>query len=211
MRQSVIIALVAMLALLNVVLAAPTRTAVPTPTPTSSTGPASAPATSTSPKPAATPNSSAGQANLLPNGDYTISSGSRHNPSYYFTGYTNQVGGYVTLESRDSTKWQVWRLRNHSTGHISLEIVGRGGYYLGPGRSGVAPGAYLGVNSAAQTKWDIKRLPGPDQPRYKLISLEKYDNRTLVVDRASESVDPSRVAYQYDDPSTIQAWRFSLA
>ncbi|KAK3847841.1 MAG: hypothetical protein J3R72DRAFT_430921 [Linnemannia gamsii] len=100
---------------------------------------------------------------LFPNGEYSIFSGTRHNPKGYllFTGSPNPSNSAVTLELRaknNPKKLQVWKLRNHSSGRISLELVGKKGYYLGEGRSGGLPGAYLGTNNANQQKWDIKRV-----------------------------------------------------
>jgi hypothetical protein len=109
---------------------------------------------------------------LFPNGNYVIFKGTYHFPAghKYFTGSPNPSNWAVTLESKSTTpdKLQVWKLRNHSSGSISLELVGKSGYYLGEGRSGGLPGAYLGTNNANQQKWKITRVSsdfGQNKPK----------------------------------------------
>ncbi|KAF8942453.1 hypothetical protein BGZ47_006455 [Haplosporangium gracile] len=151
---------------------------------------------------------------LLPNGDYVIYQGTPHNPPdhKYFTGSPNPSNWAVTLELTSTTpsKLQVWRLRNHSSGAISLELVGKSGYYLGEGRSGGLPGAYLGTNNANQQKWKITRVLGGDLTKYKLTFPLKFNNRTLVVDDSPDSTTPTRVALAYEDLEITQAFRFGL-
>ncbi|KAG0372328.1 hypothetical protein BGX24_000404 [Mortierella sp. AD032] len=150
---------------------------------------------------------------LFPNGEYSIFSGTRHNPKGYllFTGNPNPSNSAVTLELRATNnpkKLQVWKLRNHSSGRISLELVGKKGYYLGEGRSGGLPGAYLGTNNANQQKWDIKRVLGGEFTKYQLTFPRKFNNKTLVVDRSPDSTTPTRVSLQYLNPEIAQAWKF---
>ncbi|KAF9148748.1 hypothetical protein BG015_009492 [Linnemannia schmuckeri] len=149
---------------------------------------------------------------LFPNGKYVIYKGTPHNPPghKYFTGSPNPSNWAVTLELKSTTpdKLQVWRLRNHSSGAISLELVGKPGYYLGEGRSGGLPGAYLGTNNANKQKWKITRVLGGDLTKYKLTFPRKFNNRTLVVDASPDSTTPTRVALAYEDLEITQAFRF---
>lgn len=149
---------------------------------------------------------------LFPNGNYVIFRGTNHHPAgnTYFTASPNPANWAVTLEPKSTTpdKLQVWRLRNHSSGSISLELVGKAGYYLGEGRSGGLPGAYLGTNNASQQKWKITRVLGGDLTKYKLTFPRKFHNRTLVVDDSPDSTTPTRVALAYEDLEITQAFKF---
>ncbi|KAG0268332.1 hypothetical protein BGZ95_002504 [Linnemannia exigua] len=150
---------------------------------------------------------------LFPNGEYSIFIGTRHNPKGYllFTASPKPSNWAVTLELRapkNPKKLQVWKLRNHSSGRISLELVGKPGYYLGEGRSGGLPGAYLGTNNASQQKWDIKRVLGGEFTKYQLTFPKKFQNKTLVIDDSPDSTTPKRVSLQYLNPEITQAWKF---
>ncbi|KAG0289401.1 hypothetical protein BGZ96_007051 [Linnemannia gamsii] len=149
---------------------------------------------------------------LFPNGNYVIFQGTNHHPAgnKYFTASPNPSNWAITLESKSNTtaKLQVWKLRNHSSGSISLELVGKSGYYLGEGRSGGLPGAYLGTNNANQQKWKITRVLGGDLTKYKLTFPRKFNNRTLVVDDSPDSTTPTRVALAYENLEITQAFKF---
>ncbi|KAG9067835.1 hypothetical protein KI688_011423 [Linnemannia hyalina] len=148
---------------------------------------------------------------LFPNGNYVIFRGTNHNPAgyTYFTASPNPANWAVTIEPKSTTpnKLQVWKLRNHSSGSISLELVGKKGYYLGEGRSGGLPGAYLGTNNASQQKWKITKVLGGDLTKYKLTFPRKFNNRTLVAWQSPDSTTPTRVALAYEDLEITQAFK----
>ncbi|KAF9900818.1 hypothetical protein EC991_006877 [Linnemannia zychae] len=154
----------------------------------------------------------AAAAPLFPNGNYHIFTGTSHNPKGYrfFTASPNPSNWAITVELRatnDTTKLQLWKLRNHSSGRVSFELVGKPGYYLGEGRSGGLPGAYLGTNNANQQKWDIKRVLGGDLTKYQLTFPRKFNSRSLVIDESPDSTTPPRVALAYLNPEITQAWK----
>ncbi|KAF9129639.1 hypothetical protein BGW39_003963 [Mortierella sp. 14UC] len=155
---------------------------------------------------------------LFPNGNYHIFTGTSHNPKGYrfFTASPNPSNSAITLELRatnNSNKLQLWKLRNHSSGRISFELIGKPGYYLGLGRSGGLPGAYLGTNNANQQKWEIKKghkkllVLGGDLTKYQLTFPRKFHNRTLVIDESPDCTTPPRVALAYKNPEITQAWK----
>ncbi|KAF9096708.1 hypothetical protein BGX23_010644 [Mortierella sp. AD031] len=147
---------------------------------------------------------------LLPNGDYRIYTGINHYPRSwsYFTGFTGSAAWAVSLlpKSTNANVLQVWRLRNHSSGLISLELVGKTGYYLGEGGEGnAAPGIQAGTGTKQQ-KWRISRSAGGDLTRYKLTFPTEFNGETLVLDEISEDVN---VYFQYEVQDRLQAWKIS--
>ncbi|KAF9921702.1 hypothetical protein FBU30_008223 [Linnemannia zychae] len=148
---------------------------------------------------------------LFPNGNYRLFRGTSHNPkaNVYITGSPNPSNWALTVETNSTSPdhLQVWRLRNHSSGLVSFELVGKPGYYLGEGRSGGLPGAYLGTNNANQQKWKITRVLGGDLTKYKLTFPRKFQGKNLVIEKSPDSVDPPRVALAYEDPEITQAWK----
>ncbi|KAF9953191.1 hypothetical protein BGZ72_005616 [Mortierella alpina] len=149
---------------------------------------------------------------LLPSGKYHIYSGSSHQPSSrrYFTGKPDARAGSVTLEPVSKSKKQVWRLRNHSSGRVSLELLELKGEkkYLSEGRSGALPGAHVGVTEKQQ-KWNIVRVAGGPFTRYTLSHPRQVFNKTLVVSTSTGSLDPKRVSFQNEDkPEVTKAWKF---
>ncbi|KAF9103262.1 hypothetical protein BGX29_003608 [Mortierella sp. GBA35] len=182
MRQ-VTVFLCAILALLSVVLSAPTASA-PDPVP------------------------------LRPNGKYHIYNGNRHNPRgfLYVSGSPNKNNYAVTyqLASNSSNVLQVWKLRNHSSGAISLELVGKKGYYLGTHRSGANPGAHLATQKTTQQKWKIKKVLGGEFTKYQLTYPHKVRNQTLAVDHTDYEDAMNYVNLNVLDPETTQAFKFAL-
>ncbi|KAF9280352.1 hypothetical protein BGZ68_007295 [Mortierella alpina] len=148
---------------------------------------------------------------LLPNGYYRIYSGNSHHPpsNRYFTGKPDNRAGSVTLEPNSTSSLQVWRLRNHSSGYVSLELRGGNKKYLSEGRSGALPGAHVGVTEKQQ-KWKIAKVAGGSFTRYTLTFPRKVFNKTLVVSTSTGSLDPKRVSFQNEDkPEVTKAWKFA--
>ncbi len=149
-------------------------------------------------------------ARLLPNGLYRIYNGNSHHPpsNRYFTGKTDASSGSVILQPTSTSSSQIWRLRNHSNGQVSLELLGKKKHYLSEGKSGINPGAHMGVTKR-QRRWDIVKVAGGSFTRYTL-SYTKEDNKTLVVSTSTGSLEPKRVAFQYEDnPDVTKAWKFA--
>ncbi|KAF9897770.1 hypothetical protein BX616_005008 [Lobosporangium transversale] len=155
---------------------------------------------------------------LLPNGYYRIFKGIQHVPSQnrYFTAYPNARAGSVRTEPKDEAKLQVWRLRNHSKGQVSLQIYDKNAdkrKYLSEGRSGALPGASLGVTEKAQ-RWFITKIAGGPFTRYILTHPRKFRNQTLIVSESypyGEDDDKINwVAFRYQGQSNhTQAWKFA--
>ncbi|KAF9976861.1 hypothetical protein BGZ75_000146 [Mortierella antarctica] len=148
---------------------------------------------------------------LLANGYYRIYTGNSHHPpsNRYFTGKTDASLGSVSLEPNSTSPMQVWRLRNHSNGQVSLELRGEEKYYLSEGRSGALPGANVGV-TRKQQRWNIEKFAGGSFTRYTLKYPRQVFNKTLVVSTSTGSVDPKRVAFQNEDnPDVTKAWKFA--
>ncbi|KAF9096709.1 hypothetical protein BGX23_010645 [Mortierella sp. AD031] len=223
MRQAIVV-LFATLALISVVLSAPVDPvsnglAVEPPIEPVPGGPAVDPG-SVDPAPGDSdvdpgpttdldPEFDASAAPLLPNGNYVINRESYHNPIRYFSGHPNRANWAVDLPPRTTTAdvLQVWHLRNHSSGLISLELVGKAGFYLGLGRGGALPGAYTGTTNANQQKW---RISQEDPTRFKLTYPIKVNGQNLVLDQSPDAVDPPRLAFAYEnDGQTPQTWRVS--
>ncbi|KAG9322430.1 hypothetical protein KVV02_004784 [Mortierella alpina] len=145
---------------------------------------------------------------LLANGYYRIYTGNSHHPpsNRYFTGKTDASVGSVSLEPNSTS--QVWRLRNHSNGQVSLELRGKEKYYLSAGRSAL-PGANVGV-TRTQQRWNIEKFAGGSFTRYTLKYPTQVFNKTLVVSTSTGSVDPKRVAFQNEEtPDVTKAWKFA--
>ncbi|CAO3568805.1 unnamed protein product [Mortierella alpina] len=147
---------------------------------------------------------------LLPDGEYRIYNGNSHYPpsNRYFTGKPDKRSGSVSLEPNSTSQLQVWRLRNYSSGRVSLELVGaKERRYLSEGRSGAHPGAYVGVTEEQQ-KWNIAKVAGGSFTRYTLSYPKKVYKKTLVVSTSTDSVQ--RVAFQNEDtPDVTKAWKFA--
>ncbi|KAF9949204.1 hypothetical protein BGZ70_001879 [Mortierella alpina] len=147
---------------------------------------------------------------LLPNGNYRIYNGNSHHPpsNRYFTGKPDARAGSVSLEPNSTSPMQVWKLRNHSSGRVSLQLVGsKERRYLSEGRSGALPGAHVGVTEKQQ-KWNIVKVAGGSFTRYTLSFPRKVFNKTLVVSTSTGSL--KRVAFQNEDnPDVTKAWKFA--
>ncbi|KAF9103260.1 hypothetical protein BGX29_003606 [Mortierella sp. GBA35] len=150
---------------------------------------------------------------LLANGNYRIHNGNYQAPSTYrfLTGNPNPLLWDITLlpKSNDTNHLQVWKLRNHSGGTISLKLVGKPGYYLGEGRSGGLPGAYAGTTKSIQQRWKFSREAGGAFTKYKLKFPRQFQGKNLVLIETPDDVDPKRVAFAYENLNLIQAWRFA--
>ncbi|KAG0249920.1 hypothetical protein BG011_008802 [Mortierella polycephala] len=150
---------------------------------------------------------------LIPNGYYRIFTGNIHNPSSnrYFTAKLDARAGSVSLLPESSSPLQVWRLRNHANGQVSLELRAKKKYYLSEGRSGALSGAYVGVTKSQQ-KWNITKFAGGPFTKYILAHPRRVFNKTLLVSESPDSVDPKYVAFLNEDyPEALQAWKFASA
>ncbi|KAF9558868.1 hypothetical protein EC968_006850 [Mortierella alpina] len=149
---------------------------------------------------------------LLPNGWYRIYKGTFHYPpaNRYFTGKPDARAGSVSLLPNSSSPMQIWRLRNHSNGQVSLELRGKKKYYLSEGRSGALPGAHIGVTETRQ-RWNITKVAGGSFTRYTLTFPREVFGKKLVVSTSTGSLDPQRVAFQNEDTEeeVTKAWKFA--
>ncbi|ORZ17513.1 hypothetical protein BCR41DRAFT_352618, partial [Lobosporangium transversale] len=152
---------------------------------------------------------------LLQDGYYRIYKGTFHVPARnrYFTAYPDARTGSVRLELKDEGKLQVWRLRNHSKGRVSLEVYDKDAderKYLSEGRSGALPGAHLGVTEERQ-RWFITKVGVSSYTRYMLTHPRKFDNQTLVVSESGSDEDKINfVSFRYEgQEGYTQAWKFA--
>ncbi|KAF9898464.1 hypothetical protein BX616_003996 [Lobosporangium transversale] len=154
---------------------------------------------------------------LLPNGYYRIYKGNHRVPSKhrYFTAYPDDRTGSVKIELKNEDELQVWRLRNHDNGKVSLEVYDEDAdesKYLSEGRFGALPGAYLGVTEKRQ-KWFITRVGRGAYTRYALTHPRKFNNQTLIVSESNTYDDdinkPNRVSFRYEgQEGYTHAWMF---
>ncbi|KAG0070876.1 hypothetical protein BGZ93_007584 [Podila epicladia] len=152
-------------------------------------------------------------AQLHPNGYYRIYYGNYQAPitHRFITAEPDARTGSVRTFPRDNkSKFQVWRLRNHKNGQVTLESKGARGKYLSPGRSGALPGAYLGVTTTAQ-KWNIAKKHGGPFTAYELAYPKPVFNKTLVVSYDSkDKEEPYYVNFANQGvEGTLQAWKFA--
>ncbi|ORZ17508.1 hypothetical protein BCR41DRAFT_352613 [Lobosporangium transversale] len=154
---------------------------------------------------------------LLPNGYYRIFKGNQHVPSRnrYFTAYPDARTGSVRIEPKDEAKLQVWQLRNHSKGQVSLQIYDKNAdkrKYLSEGRSGALPGASLGVTEKPQ-RWFITRIAGGPFTRHVLAHPRKVNNQTLVVSESNSNEEEGKinwVSFRYEgQEGYIKGWKFA--
>ncbi|KAF9103261.1 hypothetical protein BGX29_003607 [Mortierella sp. GBA35] len=213
MRQAIVF-LFAILALISVVISAPVDPApggptVEPPVDPAPGGPDVDPGQVDPAPDDIDPGFNASAAPLLRNGNYLINRESYHNPIRYFSGNPQKIAWPITLEPKSTTGGvlQVWRLRNHSRGMVSLELVGNTGYYLGQGKRGPRPGAYVGT-TVNQQKWKLSR-DDDDHSRYKLTFPTKVNGQKLVLNQSPYYIDPPRLAFAYEDPDVDQSWRFA--
>ncbi|ORZ17527.1 hypothetical protein BCR41DRAFT_421745 [Lobosporangium transversale] len=157
---------------------------------------------------------------LLPDGYYRICKGKHRLPRTYryFTAYPNANVGSVRLEPRDEAKLQVWRLRNHGKGRVSLEVYDKNAdkrKFLSEGRPGILPGAHLGVIEKRR-KWFFTSVGENIWTRYILTHPIKYYNQTLVASEGNsrdEDINkPNWVTFRGEDQEDYtREWRFLKA
>ncbi|KAF9333664.1 hypothetical protein BG006_003310 [Podila minutissima] len=149
---------------------------------------------------------------VLENGNYWIYYGNYQVPKThrFVTAEPDARAGRVrTFPRNDKSKLQVWRLKNHKNGQVTLESKGARGKYLSPGRSGALPGAYMGVTTTAQ-KWNVAKVRGGPFTAFELTYPKPVFNKTLVVSMdsedkeepyyvnlANEGVDGARMAWKF--------------
>ncbi|KAF9944142.1 hypothetical protein BGZ65_012550 [Modicella reniformis] len=146
---------------------------------------------------------------LLPDGFYRLHNGGLHNPGswYYVTAEPN--AGLVSLLPKSETAFQVWQLRNHLNGQVSLEVRGKPGYYLTPGGSGALAGEPLGVTQTQQM-WDFGKFAGGPFTRYYLAYPEPILGKTLLVSEGTE-LESVIFTNQEGGVTATQAWKFAPA
>ncbi|KAF9290613.1 hypothetical protein BGZ74_000489 [Mortierella antarctica] len=150
---------------------------------------------------------------VLENGNYRIYYGNYQVPKThrFVTAEPDARTGRVrTFPRNDKKKLQVWRLKNHKNGQVTLESKGARGKYLSPGRSGALPGAYMGVTTTAQ-KWKITEMHGGPFTSYELAYPKLVSNKTLVVSMDSkDKEEPYYVNFANQGvEGTRQAWKFA--
>ncbi|ORZ17523.1 hypothetical protein BCR41DRAFT_352632 [Lobosporangium transversale] len=155
---------------------------------------------------------------LLPDGYYRIYKGNHRVPSRnrYFTAYLDARTGSVRIETKNDDELQVWRLRNHGKGQVSLQVYNEDAderKYLSEGRSGALPGAHLGVTEKRQ-KWFITKVGVSLYTRYMLAHPRKVNNQTLIVSESNtydEDIGkPNWVSFRYQGQTNYtQAWKFA--
>ncbi|ORZ17516.1 hypothetical protein BCR41DRAFT_421740 [Lobosporangium transversale] len=155
---------------------------------------------------------------LLPNGYYRIYKGNHRVPSKnrYFTAYPDDRTGSVKIELKTEDELQVWRLRNHDNGKVSLEVYDEDAdesKYLSEGRSGALPGAHLGVTEKRQ-KWFITKVGRSYYTRYMLTHPRKFHNQTLVVSESNsyeeDVTKPNWVSFRCEGQTNYTlAWKFA--
>ncbi|KAF9421653.1 hypothetical protein BGZ94_008776 [Podila epigama] len=152
-------------------------------------------------------------AQVLQNGDYRIYYGNYQVPKTFrfITAEPNaSTGSARTFPKDGESLLQIWRLKNHKNGQVTLESKGARGKYLAPGRSGALPGAYLGVTNTAQ-KWNFAKQAGGPFTRYELAYPKPVFNKTLVVSTdAADKEEPYYVNFgEQGAHETLQAWKFA--
>ncbi|KAG0026465.1 hypothetical protein BGZ81_006331 [Podila clonocystis] len=152
-------------------------------------------------------------AQLLANGHYRIYYGNYQAPQThrFITAEPDARQGHVRTFPRDNkSKFQIWRLRNHKNGQITLESKGAHGKYLSEGRSGALPGANLGIFTTAQ-KWNITKKAGGPFTSYELAYPRRVFDKVLVVSinsKYSEEPYDVKLANQGKE-GTLQSWKFA--
>ncbi|KAF9370297.1 hypothetical protein CPB97_002874 [Podila verticillata] len=151
-------------------------------------------------------------AQLYANGDYRIFYGKIQVPRIqrYITAKPDARSGSArTFPRDDASLFQVWRLKNHKNGQVTLESKGARGKYLSPGRSGALPGAYLGVTTNAQ-KWNIAEKARGPFTSYELSYPKSVFNKTLVISNDStDKEEPYYVNFANQGvEGTLQGWKF---